>query len=81
MPLRPRKTLIVQTGFDGTAEELYFTRAVFALERGYNVLLFEGPGQGGALREQQLYFRPDWENVVTPVVDYLLARKDVDPKG
>ena len=78
--LRPRKTLIVQTGFDGTAEELYFTRAVFALERGYNVLLFEGPGQGGVLREQQLYFRPDWENVVTPVVDYLLARKDVDPK-
>jgi acetyl esterase/lipase len=23
--------------------------------------------------------RPDWENVVTPVVDYLLMRPDVDP--
>jgi len=73
-----RKTLIVQTGFDGTAEELYFTRAFFALKRDYNVLLFEGPGQGGALREQHLYFRVDWEKVVTPVVDYALSRKDVN---
>jgi cephalosporin-C deacetylase-like acetyl esterase len=77
--VKPRKTLIIQTGFDGTAEELYFTRAFFALKRGYNVLLFEGPGQGGALREQHLFFRTDWENVVTPVVDYALSRKEVDP--
>ena len=26
-----------------------------ALRRGYQVLVFEGPGQGGALREQNLY--------------------------
>jgi pimeloyl-ACP methyl ester carboxylesterase len=77
--VKPRKTLIIQTGFDGTAEELYFTRAFFVLKRGYNVLLFEGPGQGGALREQHLYFRPDWEKVITPVVDYALSRKEVDP--
>ncbi len=76
--LVPRKTVIVQTGFDGTAEELFFTRALFALKRGYNVLLFEGPGQGGALREQHLYFRPDWEKVVTPVLDYVLGRPEVD---
>ena len=24
-------------------------------------------------------FRPDWENVITPVVDYLLTRPEVDP--
>ncbi len=75
----PRKTIIVQTGFDGTAEELFFTRAFFALKRGYNVLLFEGPGQGGALREQHLYFRPDWEKVVTPVLDYALGIPEVAP--
>ena len=23
--------------------------------------------------------RPDWENVITPVVDYLLTRPDTDP--
>lgn len=78
--MEPRKTLIVQTGFDGTGEELYFAVAFFALKRGYNVLIFEGPGQGGALREQGLYFRRDWEKVVTPVVDFALTRPEVAPK-
>lgn len=74
-----RPTLILQTGFDGTGEELYFAMGSVALERGYNVLIFEGPGQGGALRERGLFFRPDWEQVVTPVVDYALSRQEVDP--
>lgn len=74
-----RPTVIVQTGFDGTGEELYFSTGVAALQRGYNCLIFEGPGQGGALREQNLHFRPDWENVVTPVVDYALTRPEIEP--
>ena len=75
-----RPLLIVHTGFDGTKEELYFETASFAVKRGYNVLLFEGPGQGAVIRLQRLPFRPDWETVVTPVVDYALTRKEVDPK-
>ena len=43
--------------------------------------LFAGPGQGSALREQKLLFRPDWDAVVIPAVDWLLKRPDVDPKG
>jgi acetyl esterase/lipase len=43
------------------------------------VLSFDGPGQGGALLQQGLVLRPDWENVITPVVDHLVARPDVDP--
>lgn len=31
------------------------------------------------LFERQIPFRPDWENVVTPVVDYLRSRPEVDP--
>jgi len=77
---QPRKTLILQTGFDGTAEEIYFSQGQAAVERGYNCLIFEGPGQGGVLREHGLHFRPDWENVVSPVVNYTLTRKEVDPK-
>jgi dienelactone hydrolase len=50
-----------------------------ALQRGYNCLAFEGPGQGSVIRLQQLPFRPDWERVVTPVVEYLLTRPEVDP--
>jgi len=74
-----RPLLIVHSGFDGTAEELYFSTAFFALQRGYNVLLFEGPGQGRVIREQGLPFRPNWETVVTPVMDFALTRKEVDP--
>ncbi len=77
---KPRKTLILQTGFDGTGEELYLDIGWYALKRGYNVLIFEGPGQGGALREGHLFFRPDWEKVVTPVVNYALMRPELDPK-
>ncbi|MDH5637309.1 MAG: alpha/beta fold hydrolase, partial [Nitrospinota bacterium] len=76
---KPRKTLLLQTGFDGTGEEMYFSTGFFALKRGYNVLIFEGPGQGMALLDRKLHFRHDWERVVTPVVDYVLARDDVDP--
>lgn len=75
-----KPTLIAMTGYDGTAEELYFYIGAAALKRGYNVLVFEGPGQGLARRKLNLSFRSDWEKVVTPVVDYLLQREDVDSK-
>jgi len=75
---KKRPLLIIQTGFDGTAEELYYSNAVFALRRGYNVLLFEGPGQGRVIREQKIPFRPNWETVVTPVVDFALKRREVE---
>jgi len=38
------------------------------------------PGQGCVIREQGLPFRPNWETVVTTVVDYAINRKEVDPK-
>jgi len=50
------------------------------IARGYNCLIVEGPGQGSVVRGQKLYFRPDWERVVTPIIDYALTRKDIDPK-
>jgi pimeloyl-ACP methyl ester carboxylesterase len=78
---RPRKTLIVLTGFDGTAEELYFQTGLAALERGWNVLLAEGPGQTGLLRfHPDASFRPDYEAPVSAMIDYLLSRGDVDPQ-
>lgn len=42
---------------------------------------YEGPGQPTVRREQDISFIPDWERVVTPVVDYLLSNKSasVDP--
>jgi alpha-beta hydrolase superfamily lysophospholipase len=75
---RPRATVILTGGYDGTVEELYFANGAAALARGYNVLAFDGPGQGRVLTEQRRVIRADWENVVTPVVDYALGRADVD---
>ena len=78
-PDDPRPTLLFHGGFDSTEEELYFSGGAAAARRGYHVLAFAGPGQGSALRDQKLFFRPDWDSVVTPAVDWLLARPDVDP--
>ncbi len=77
---RRRATLILTGGYDGTAEELYFANAAAALARGYNVLAFDGPGQGGALIQQGLPMRPDWETVVGAVVDHAESRPDVDAR-
>jgi pimeloyl-ACP methyl ester carboxylesterase len=68
-----RPTIIYNSGYDSTREESYFVIAAAALRRGYNVLAFDGPGQGAVLREQKLVMRPDWEAVIIPVVDYALT--------
>lgn len=73
---KERATIMMQAGFDGTQEELYL-RAQEAVKRNYNVLTFEGPGQGAVLREQGLPFRPDWEVVIRAVVDFASAQKEV----
>ena len=76
----PRPTLIFHGGFDSTLEELYPAAGAAAIARGYHCLAFAGPGQGRAIREQGLPFRPDWEQVVMPVVDFALSRPEVDPR-
>lgn len=65
--------LIITPGRDTWAED---TRWVYdeALRRGIHCVIYDGPGQGLALRMQGLTFRPDWEHVVTPVLDYALKR-------
>jgi hypothetical protein len=42
------------------------------------VFLFDGPGQQSMLFERGVPFRYDWEAVLTPVIDTLAARPDVD---
>lgn len=75
----PRPTIIINNGSDGQNVDVYAFGGAAAVERGWNALIFEGPGQGSMLFERGIPFRPDWEAVVTPIVDYLLTRADVDP--
>jgi dienelactone hydrolase len=72
-----RPTLVFPCGYDSTAEAGW-VNVPDALDRGYNVLSVEGPGQGEALFTQRLFFRADYEAVLSPVLDWLLARPEVD---
>lgn len=75
-----RPLLILSNGSDGSLLDMWLWGGAGAIARGYNCLTFDGPGQGYALWKQQLYFRSDWEKVISPVVDYALSRPEVDPK-
>jgi dienelactone hydrolase len=77
---RSRPTILMHSGFDGSAQELHSGPARAAVERGYNVLAFDGPGQYAPLHRERLTFRPDWEKVVTPVVDFTVKQRGVDRK-
>ena len=75
-----RPLLILVNGSDGSLLDMWTQGGAGAAARGYDCLTFDGPGQGYALWKQNLHFRPDWEKVITPVVDYALSRPEVDPK-
>jgi hypothetical protein len=76
----PRRTLIMNNGSDGPVTSIWPPVAAGGVARGYNVLIFDGPGQQSMLFERGVPFRHDWEHVITPVVDFLLGRSNVDQK-
>ncbi|MBN0048401.1 dipeptidyl aminopeptidase [Streptomyces actuosus] len=76
----PQPVLIANNGSDGPISTAWTLLGAPAVARGYRVLLFDGPGQQSMLFERGTTFRPDWENVITPVVDFLLSRPEVDPE-
>lgn len=75
-----RPLLIFNNGSDGSLLAGMTFGSYGALARGYDVLIFDGPGQGYALWKQKLHFRPDWEKVITPVVDFALTLDGGDPR-
>jgi pimeloyl-ACP methyl ester carboxylesterase len=66
-------TLVMHGGFDSYIEEFYSIARHFS-RQGYDVIAFEGPGQGGALRVQGLPLTYQWEKPAKAVLDYF----DVD---
>ncbi len=69
-----RPLILAHGGYDSTLEELYFWIVAPALERGYSVLTFAGPGQGSVLRNQGLTFTPEWEKPTGAVIDEFLRK-------
>ena len=64
--------LILTPGRDTWADDLWHVDG--ALRRGIHCVTYDGPGQGLALRLGGLTFRNDWENVVGPVIDFVLEK-------
>ena len=73
-----RPTIIINNGSDGQAVDLLAEGGFDALERGYHVVIFVGPGQGSQLFVHNIAFRHDWEKVLGPIIDELTKRRDVD---
>lgn len=74
----PLPTVVMNNGSDGAVSAMWSQGGADALNRGWNTLFFDGPGQQSMLFERGTAFRPDWEAVLTPVFDFLDARRDVD---
>ncbi len=62
-------TVIIHGGFDSFIEEFYSMAAYFT-ESGYDVVLFEGPGQGAALKKYGLPLNHEWEKPAKAILDY-----------
>ncbi|MCP0913713.1 MULTISPECIES: alpha/beta hydrolase family protein [Legionella] len=74
-----RKTVLMVSGFDGTMEEEFFMRGWAAIERNYNVIHFAGPGQMDVFRQYPTtFFQPDFEQVVSKVIDHIAFRQEVN---
>ena len=65
-----KATLIAPGGYDSCVEEMYPLVNV-SLQHGYNLFIFDAPGQGHALRRQRLHMRHDFEQVMSQVIDFL----------
>jgi pimeloyl-ACP methyl ester carboxylesterase len=76
-----KKPLIMAVGgYDSILEEKYPVIGKAALDRGYSVLIYEGPGQGEPLRKYGLKFTPAWEKPTTAVLDEFLRTHDKPAK-
>lgn len=75
---KTRPLFIMNNGSDGSILDAWSWGGSAAFDRGYNVLTFDGPGQGSSLFLKNIYFRHDWENVITPVIESIINRTDID---
>ncbi|MFT0532450.1 alpha/beta hydrolase family protein [Castellaniella hirudinis] len=75
------RVLMIVSGYDGTLEETWLSHGRAAQERGYDLLLFTGPGQMDVWRFNPVsHFRPDYETIGRQAMDYVLALPGVDPQ-
>lgn len=69
-----RGTVLLHGGFDSLIEEFYAIWERIAAG-GFDVIAFEGPGQGGARALGGLTFDHDWEKPVAAVLDHFAIER------
>lgn len=65
----PKGDIVMHGGFDSSYEE-FFAECEYLREQGYNVYLFEGPGQGECIRLHGAPLIIEWEKPVMAVTKY-----------
>jgi hypothetical protein len=73
-----RPTVVMTNGSEGSKSGLWAWGVTSTLARGWNAFIYDGPGQQNMLFDKGIPFRGDWEAVLTPIVDSLSKRNDVD---
>ena len=69
-PARPRDTIVLFGGFDSYIEE--FIPILLTLrDAGFDVVAFEGPGQGAVVEDLGMPMTPGWHAPVAAVLDHL----------
>jgi pimeloyl-ACP methyl ester carboxylesterase len=64
-----REVLLISGGFDSYLEE-FLNVILYLRSQGFSVYLFEGPGQGAAIRKFRLSLTHKWEKPVKAILDY-----------
>jgi pimeloyl-ACP methyl ester carboxylesterase len=65
----PRGMIVLFGGFDSYIEEL-FSILFYLRDAGFDVIGFEGPGQGGVLEDERLPMTAEWDKPVGAILDY-----------
>lgn len=74
-----RPTLIVIGGIEAFAEGCYFMTGRIGLQRGYNVMTVDLPGQGPN-PDRGLFFEARMESPMEAVVDYAVQHPEIDAR-
>jgi len=81
LPGEPRPLIVFHYGWETPAPQLCVRARAAASEHEYHWMTFDGPGQRTTLHQRAIASRPDWEAVLTPVLDLLLTRADVERRS
>ena len=75
-PGKPGKPAVfIHGGYDSTNEESYFFVGAPLVERGYPVIMFDGPGQSGMIRNYNIKFTPHWHEPLGRVMDFIISEE------